>query len=104
MVIVSQLVHLAKENLPSVYDSEKWSQLVVSSKPTETSTTSDLIDYLCDAGIHVNLFQLIDYIKENEITKKVVRGVADSLATRHHLSVAWLHVQIPNEQRSTGRR
>ncbi len=37
----------------------------------ETSTTFDLIDYLSDAGIFVNLFQLIDYIKTNEITKKV---------------------------------
>ncbi|CAF0786179.1 unnamed protein product [Adineta ricciae] len=61
----------AKENLPSIYDSDKWSNLVVSSKPTETSSTFDLIDYLCDAGIHVNLFQLIDYIKANELTKKL---------------------------------
>lgn len=37
----------------------------------ETSSTFDLIDYLSDAGIFVNLFQLIDYIKTNEITKKV---------------------------------
>jgi hypothetical protein len=38
----------------------------------ETSSTCDLIDYLSDAGIFVNLFQLIDYIKTNEITKKVL--------------------------------
>ncbi|UJR22839.1 hypothetical protein I4U23_025869 [Adineta vaga] len=61
----------SKENLPSTYDSEKWSNLVVSSNSTETSSTFDLIDYLCDASIHVNLFQLIDYIKNNEITKKL---------------------------------
>ena len=37
----------------------------------ETSSTFDLIEYLSDAGIYVNLFHLIDYIKTNEITKKV---------------------------------
>ncbi|CAF3347822.1 unnamed protein product [Rotaria socialis] len=61
----------SKENLPIVYDSEKWSNLVASSNKTETSSTVDLIDYLSDAGIYVNLFQLIDYIKSNEITKKL---------------------------------
>jgi hypothetical protein len=83
-------LNLAQENLPTIYDSEKWSNLVVSSNSTgricifcsfnnyfkesfiiETSSTFDLIDYLSDAGIFVNLFQLIDYIKTNEITKKV---------------------------------
>ena len=38
----------------------------------ETHSTFDLINYLSDAGIYVNLFQLIDYIKSNEITKKVL--------------------------------
>ncbi|CAF2443730.1 unnamed protein product [Rotaria sp. Silwood2] len=61
----------AQENLPTVYDSEKWSNLIISSNKTETSSTFDLIDYLSDAGIYVNLFQLIDYIKTNEIIKKL---------------------------------
>ncbi|CAF0941820.1 unnamed protein product [Rotaria sordida] len=60
-----------QENLPTVYDTEKWSNLVVSSNKTETSSTFDLINYLSDAGIYVNLFQLIDYIKTNEIIKKL---------------------------------
>ncbi|CAF3720864.1 unnamed protein product [Rotaria sordida] len=61
----------SQENLPAVYDTEKWSNLVVSSNKTETSSTFDLIDYLSDAGVYVNLFQLIDYIKTNEIIKKL---------------------------------
>ncbi|CAF3722873.1 unnamed protein product [Rotaria sordida] len=61
----------SQENLPTVYDTEKWSNLVVSSNKTETSSTFDLINYLSDAGIYVNLFQLIDYIKTNEIIKKL---------------------------------
>jgi hypothetical protein len=28
------VIRLAKENLPTVYDSEKWSNLVISSNPT----------------------------------------------------------------------
>ena len=66
----------------------------------ETSSTFDLIDYLCDAGIHVNLFQLIDYIKANELTKKVWRIlVCSSIKINSSFSsVTWIHVKISRQQ------
>ncbi|CAF0777180.1 unnamed protein product [Adineta steineri] len=76
----------SQENLPIVYDSEKWSNLVISSNSTEKSITFDLIDYLCDAGIHVNLFQLIDYIKTNELTKKLHGFMSKYPVTKNELS------------------
>ncbi|CAF4647698.1 unnamed protein product [Rotaria sp. Silwood1] len=76
----------SQENLSTIYDSEKWSNLVVSSNKTETSSTFDLIDYLSDAGIYVNLFQLIDYIKTNEITKKLHGFMSKYPVNKNHIS------------------
>ncbi|CAF0737627.1 unnamed protein product [Didymodactylos carnosus] len=58
----------SQENLPP-FDSEKWANIPVSSQ--NETCVSDVIRYLSDADIYVNLFELLSYIQTSEITKKL---------------------------------